>query len=100
MALDEIEIAAIHAMVKSGLPSEPWPYLKVGQAIRIEHGPLCGIEGILTDFKGRHRLVLSVTLLQRSVAVEVENGWVKPLTQQAEPATDYQQRPTPLPTIA
>jgi transcription antitermination factor NusG len=100
IALDENEIAAIQAMVKSGLPSQPWPFLKVGQAVRIEHGPLCGMEGILMDFKGRHRLVLSVTLLQRSVAVEVENGWVKPLTEQSQSSNHSRRRPTLLPTTA
>jgi transcription antitermination factor NusG len=74
--LDENEIAAIQATVKSGLPSQPCPFLKLGQVVTIGRGPLTGMEGILTDFKGQHRLVLSVSLLQRSVAVEVENSWV------------------------
>jgi transcription antitermination factor NusG len=97
MPLDETEIAAIDTMVKSGLPAKPWPFLKVGQAVRIESGPLCGIEGILTDFKGRHRLVLSITLLQRSVAVEVEDSCARPL---GEPVKDDHTRPSLVPTIA
>jgi transcription antitermination factor NusG len=80
--IDEGEIAAIQAAVNSGLPSQPWPFLQIGQRVRIEYGPLCGIEGILLDFRGHHRLVLSVTLLQRSVAVQVEDAWVTPLPQQ------------------
>jgi len=82
VAIDEIEIAAIQAAVKSGLPSQPWPFVKIGQRVRIEHGPLCGLEGVLLDFRGRHRLVLSVTLLQRSIAVQVEDAWVAPIHQQ------------------
>lgn len=85
--LDENEICAIRAATVAGLPREPWPFLKVGQAVKIEHGPLTGIEGILTDFKGQHRLILSVTLLQRSVAVEVEDAWVTLLAGKAEPGT-------------
>src|SRR6202022_4267789 len=77
IAIEETEIAAIQTAVKSGLPSQPWPFLQVGRRVRIEYGPLCGLEGILLNFKGQHRLVLSVTLLQRSVAVEVEADWVK-----------------------
>ncbi len=77
--IDEAEIAAIQSAVKSGLPSQPWPFVQIGQMVRIEHGPLCGLEGVLLDFRGRHRLVLSVTLLQRSIAVQVEDAWVTPI---------------------
>ena len=79
--IDETEIAAIQATVKSGLPSQPWPFLQVGHKVRIEYGPLCGVEGILLSFRGHQRLVLSVTLLQRSVAVQVDAAWVQPLVQ-------------------
>jgi transcription antitermination factor NusG len=78
----ENEIATIQAAVKSGLPSQPWPFLQVGHRVRIEYGPLCGLEGILLDFRGRQRLVISVTLLQRSVAVQVDGAWVRPMSQQ------------------
>jgi transcription antitermination factor NusG len=85
--IDEAEIAAIQAAVKSGLPSQPWPFIQIGQRVRIEHGPLCGLEGMLLDFRGQHRLVLSVTLLQRSVAVQVEDAWVTPIPQQVRAYT-------------
>jgi hypothetical protein len=49
--------------------------------VRIESGPLRGREGILMEFKGTHRLILSVALLQRSVAVEIEAALVKPQRQ-------------------
>jgi transcription antitermination factor NusG len=80
--IDESEIATIQAAVKSGLPSQPWPFLQVGHKVRIEYGPLCGLEGILLDFRGRQRLVISVMLLQRSVAVQVDGAYVRPLSQQ------------------
>jgi transcription antitermination factor NusG len=83
VAIEETEITAIQAAVKSGLPSQPWPFLQIGRRVRIEYGPLCGLEGILLDFKGEHRLVLSVTLLQRSVAVEVDGAWVTSLPEQS-----------------
>jgi len=81
LPIDEGEIGAIQAAVKSGLPSQPWPFLQVGNRVRIDYGPLCGLEGILLAFRGRQRLVLSVTLLQRSVAVQVDGAWVQPLPQ-------------------
>lgn len=78
--VDETEMAAIQAAVKSGLPNRPWPFLQVGQRVKIEYGPLCGVEGILLCFRGHQRLVLSVSLLQRSVAVHVDEAWIKPMS--------------------
>src|SRR6267378_3368146 len=77
--INETEIVAIQAAVKSGLPSQPWPFLEIGHRVRIEYGPLCGVQGILLGFRGHQRLVLSVTLLQRSVAVQIDEAWVRPM---------------------
>jgi len=77
--VDEQEISAIQKLVASGLPNQPWPFLAVGDKVRIESGPLHGLEGILASLKGNHRLVLSVTLLQRSVAVEIDSAFVASL---------------------
>ena len=74
--VDDAEITSIQALVQSGLPAHPWQFLQVGQRVKVEQGPLSGIEGILLAFRGRHRLILSVTLLQRSVAVEVDGAWI------------------------
>jgi transcription antitermination factor NusG len=68
----EEEIRAVRTMIASGLPVGPWPYLQVGERVRIEAGPLCGLEGILTQVKDTWRVVVSVELLQRSVAAEVD----------------------------
>jgi len=73
------EIASIQTLVSSGLVAQPWPYLEVGQRVRIEQDPLAGLEGILTHFKGNHRIVISVSLLERSVALEVDRSWVTPV---------------------
>jgi transcription antitermination factor NusG len=77
--VDEGEINAIQAVVASRLGVQPWPYLRVGQRVRIDRGPLNGVEGILLAVKNTHRLVISVTLLQRSVAVEVDEQWASPV---------------------
>lgn len=79
LPVEDQEIAAIQAIVRSGLAAEPWPYLRVGDTVRVEYGSLCGLEGILVEVKKRHRLVVSVTLLQRSVAVEIDHDWVSPV---------------------
>jgi len=72
------EIRAIQTMICSGLPLAPWPYLRVGQRIQIEEGPLRGVEGILVGLKDAWRVVVSVNLLQRSVAVEIDRRAVTP----------------------
>jgi len=72
------EIVAIQRMLLSGGDVEPWPYLKAGQKVRILDGPLFGVEGILVEVKNRRRLVVSVHLLQRSVAVEVDRDCIGP----------------------
>jgi len=77
--VEDSEIGAIQRMASSGLRAEPWPYMEVGQRIRIENGALSGIEGILTSFKGGHRIVVSVSLLRRSVALEIDRSWVCPI---------------------
>ena len=77
--IEDSEIAAIQKAVRSGLPAEPWAYLKVGQLVRLDDGPLAGLEGILIETRKQYRVVVSVSLLQRSVAVEIERNWVTPL---------------------
>ncbi len=72
----EEEIAAIQRVGKSGLSTMPWPYLQVGQVARIEDGPLRGMTGIVIKIKSGLKLVLSVNLLQRSVAVEIDRSWI------------------------
>lgn len=73
------EIDAIQQLMESGALSKPWPYLKVGQQVRIAQGSLAGIEGLLVQERGKDRLIVSVHLLQRSVAVEVDRDSIRPL---------------------
>jgi transcription antitermination factor NusG len=68
----EEEINAIRLAAASSQRVEPHPFLKEGQKVRVKSGPLSGIEGILQRRKDTFRLVLSVQLLGRSVAVEIE----------------------------
>jgi transcription antitermination factor NusG len=76
LTVDEREIDNLKVLVSSGLQSEPWPYLEVGQHVRIQSGPLSGREGLLVEVGRTPRLVLSITLLQRSVLVEIDREWV------------------------
>jgi transcription antitermination factor NusG len=76
LAVEEEEVAAIQRVGKSGLAAMPWPYLKVGHSARIEEGPLRGLTGMVVKIKSGLKLVLSVSLLQRSVAVEIDRRWI------------------------
>ena len=82
--IEEQEIAAIQRVSNSGLSTMPWPYLQVGQVARIEEGPLQGMSGIVVRIKSGLKLVLSVQLLQRSIAVEIDRNWIR-ATHSAEP---------------
>jgi transcription antitermination factor NusG len=70
------EMDAIQRIVEAQLTAEPWTFPCVGQRVRVEVGPLRGAEGVVLMAKSRQRLVVSVPLLQRSVAVEMESDWL------------------------
>jgi transcription termination/antitermination protein NusG len=70
--IPEAEIGAVRRAVESSLRVEPHPFLKCGDSVRVTNGPLQGLEGILVRKKGLARLVVSVELLMRSAAVEVD----------------------------
>lgn len=72
------EIASVRAIVESRVFSKPWPFLAVGDRIIVERGPLAGTEGFLISAGEEYRLVVSITLLRRSMAVELEREWVRP----------------------
>jgi transcription antitermination factor NusG len=71
-AIPEAEITAIQTMLQSGLPVGPHEYLQVGEKVRIGQGPLKGVEGSLVRNKSNFKIVVSIELLQRSVAVELD----------------------------
>jgi transcription antitermination factor NusG len=85
--ISEAEIAAIRVVMASKLPVRPWPYLKPGDRVRVERGPLRGVEGTLLREAVREepagsvrlQLVIGIEMLQRSLAVELEADMVTPV---------------------
>jgi len=77
-AVDEVEIARIQAVVRSGLPALSCPAV-VGQTVRLNRGPLSGLEGILLRVGKGNRVYVGVTLLRRGVSVEVDSEWILPV---------------------
>ena len=83
--VDENELEDIRAIVRSGLVMQPWPFLRVGSWVFVDRGPLAGVEGIITSIDKVHRLIVSISLLQRSVAVEIDREWASPMPQRVGP---------------
>lgn len=73
------DIGRIREFLGQGWTAEPHPYLQTGRRARVVRGPLVGMEGIIARRKSRTRLVLSFELIQRSMAIEMEEGDLAPL---------------------
>lgn len=77
--LPEEDINRIRKFLGQGWRAEPHPYLQAGRRARVVRGPLAGVEGIVLRRKNRSRLVLSFDLIQRSMAVEMDERDLVPL---------------------
>lgn len=88
--VDDTEIASIRTVALSGRPVQPWPFLRSGQRIRLQAGPLMGAEGIFLRVKDEYHLVVSITLLQRAVSVVIEKDAVAPLFSGEHHAESFQ----------
>jgi transcription antitermination factor NusG len=71
-ALPEEEITALRNSLATGVRAEPHPLLTIGRKVRVKRGPMAGLQGILTKRKNRARLVVSVELIRRAIAVEMD----------------------------
>ena len=77
--IPEAEVQAIRRAVAGSFRIEPHPFLNCGERVRVKRGALEGVEGVLVRKKNMSRLVLSVDLLERSVAVEMDASDVEPV---------------------
>ena len=77
--LPEEEFAMIRGFLKSRFRAEPHPYLKTGRRVRVSSGPFEGMEGIVVRRKNSSRLVISLDLIQRAMAVDVEEACLEEL---------------------
>jgi transcriptional antiterminator NusG len=79
LEVEEDEIAHIQAICHSGLGVQPCQFLQAGRRVLIGRGPLKGVEGIVLEIKTSCRIVVCITLLQRSLSAEIDLDWIKPL---------------------
>jgi len=80
-AVDPAQLESVRLAITSGQPLRPWERLEIGNKVRVELGPMRGAVGTLLRYKNATQLILGIDLMQRSVAVEVEENWVVPLHQ-------------------
>ncbi len=78
--VDESDIDAVKCLVAKGKGVGPWPFCAAGQLVDVIRGPLAGIQGVYLRAKGHDRLVISIPMLQRSVATEIESFNVRPVS--------------------
>jgi len=72
------QIEGLQAIVSNCIPTAPHPFLQVGRRVRIRGGALEGIEGILSAIRNETNLVVSVDLIQKSVAIRINGFEVEP----------------------
>jgi transcription antitermination factor NusG len=78
-ALPDTEMEILRTGLSRSLRAEPYPFLTVGRRVRVTGGPFAGLEGILRRKKTNLRVVVSLELIQRSVAVDVDAADVRPM---------------------
>jgi transcription antitermination factor NusG len=74
------EIEALRQGMSGSVVVQPHPFLKVGRRVRIVNGPLTGVEGIFVRRKDQVRIVISISLIHRSVALEIGEADVQPVS--------------------
>lgn len=75
--IDDAEMDRLFAMTRANLDLEPWNFIADGQRVRIESGPLRGLEGIVTGRDpSKRKFLVSITLLRRSATVSLNPEWV------------------------
>lgn len=73
------EILAIREAIRRDATVEPWPSIEAGGRVQIQRGPLAGLEGLLVQADPGHRLVLGLSVLKQSVAVDIDYDWIGPM---------------------
>lgn len=78
--VEESELAAVRTLLSSGYGITPWPYIRIGQKVKIASGALAQLRGVIIRVKNSLRVVVSVEALNASIAVELDNRMLTPDT--------------------
>lgn len=87
VAISGDEVEAIRRIAESGVTAEPWRFIKSGDRVQVCSGPLAGLEGLVLYLKNAVRVVVSVTMLRRAVAVELALDEVRAIASTALPSS-------------
>lgn len=77
--VEHSEIVSISTLIDRGMALHPWPTFEQGQRVQVFSGPLAGVQGFVIRDEARAKLVISISLLQRSVVAEIDRSWVQPV---------------------
>src|SRR5205085_1179168 len=77
--VEPAEIQALQQIVASPQPFDKYAFLRTGQEVSVHCGPLQGLTGFLVTAENQHKVVVSISLMQRSVAVQMPLEWITPL---------------------
>jgi transcription antitermination factor NusG len=91
VAIPDRDLEAIRVALRTGMLVEPHDCLQEGDLVRVTKGPLAGIEGTFLKYRSGCRLILSVPLIQRSVAVEIDRLYVEPVSQFSKKSITWEQ---------
>jgi transcription antitermination factor NusG len=78
LSVSEEEIESVRRAAQD-VPLMRWPFLGAGHRVRVTRGSLAGLEGFIADHRGACRLVLQISLLQRSVSLEIDRDFIEPV---------------------
>jgi transcription antitermination factor NusG len=76
--IPDVQIEAVQAVLANHLPISSCGFIKIGQKVRIRGGALDGVEGVLVGYSGARKLIISIDLIQQSMAVAVEGYDIEP----------------------
>lgn len=77
--IDDSEIEAVRICIERGAALEPYPFLEIGDRVRVRSGVLEGLEGLISRCKDERRLIVPISLINQSVAVEIDVQFLEPL---------------------
>jgi transcription antitermination factor NusG len=80
--IDDSEIEAVSLCMERGAILEPYPFLGIGDRVRVRSGLLEGLEGLVSRCKNERRLIVPISLINQSVAVEIDVQLLEPLDTQ------------------